>query len=146
MPDEPSSNRLEIGLNVFLGRDVARVNERTLAQAMRELVKLWDGASRQDAQMLILAIADALDDDRSLWKLKLSRSGVKGPHRTIAEIQTQLAEDVYIHYIVSSQVEAGVKKEAAKQIAMTKYNRSASAIDDAMARIDSWFDRLSKNP
>lgn len=140
------ATKIEVGINNILGEEVPRVDEHSLAQAVRKLATFLDGEQRQIARYLAYALADALDNDDSYWKLKLSRSGVKGPHITADQHWKREFEDIDIYCIVRAQLDQGVKKEAAKQVAMDKYGRSASSIDDAIARLERRFTRMAPMP
>jgi hypothetical protein len=132
----PHSTKLEAGMINVLGGQPAKIDESSLAAAVRHIASSLDGMERQKARFLAYAIADALDQDSSYWKLTLSRPGVKGPHKTNSDYHDQWMRDVEIAYIVQSQLVYGIKKEAAKQVAMTKFGIKASTVDDAIARVN----------
>ena len=134
--ESPYATKIEVGINNLLGTEVERVDEKALAQAVRLIATSLDGQERQRARYLAYAIADALDQEGSYWKLTLSRPQVMGPHITIDEKWRRFYQDADIATIVTMRVAEGVKKESAKQEAMTKYKLSASAVDKAIGRVN----------
>lgn len=103
---------IEIATHSFVGPNFEKMNNESLAKALRELYKLLGSEDSKEGRPLINAICEALTDRDSFWRLNLTHRSEKGEAIGANKKILQLTKDVFALKVFEQQVAEGIKKEA----------------------------------